>query len=167
MSENKEYVTQIQGQSNVHISQEAICTVAAMAAVEVDGVAGLSNLGSDIAGIAGKKNLSRAIRLRSEEDALSIDLSLLVKFGMNIQTVAKNVQDAVRTSVESVIGLQVASVTVQVSGVAFEKEAMILGYLWYPGGLTGWLNSHPVFPVGKVFSKRRIVCIIYWIRDFT
>ena len=162
MSENKEYVTQIQGQSNVHISQEAICTVAAMAAVEVDGVAGLSNLGSDIAGIAGKKNLSRAIRLRSEEDALSIDLSLLVKFGMNIQTVAKNVQDAVRTSVESVIGLQVASVNVHVSGVAFEK-----GYLWYPGGLTGWLNSHPVFPVGKVFSKRRIACIIYWIRDFT
>ena len=121
MSENKEYVTQIQGQSNVHISQKAICTVAAMAAVEVDGVAGLSNLGSDIAGIAGKKNLSRAIRLRSEEDALSIDLSLLVKFGMNIQTVAKNVQDAVRTSVESVIGLQVASVNVHVSGVAFEK----------------------------------------------
>ena len=44
-----------------------------------------------------------------------------MKFGMNIQTVAKNVQDAVRTSVESVIGLQVASVNVHVSGVAFEK----------------------------------------------
>lgn len=121
MSENKEYVTQIQGQSNVHISQEAICTVAAVAAVEVEGVAGLSNLGSDIAGIAGKKNLSKAIRLHSEADSLSIDLSLLVKFGMNIQTVAKNVQDTVKASVESVIGLQVSAVNVYVSGISFEK----------------------------------------------
>ena len=46
MSENKEYVSQIEGQSNVHISGDAICTVAAVAAVEVEGVAGLSNLGS-------------------------------------------------------------------------------------------------------------------------
>ena len=109
MSENKEYVTHIEGQSNVHISQEAICTVAAVAAVEVEGVAGLSNLGSDIAGIAGKKNLSRAIRLHTEE------------FGINIQAVAKSVQEAVATSVESVIGLKVSAVNVHVSGVAFEK----------------------------------------------
>ena len=71
MSENKEYVTQIEGQSNVHISGEAICTVAAVAAVEVDGVAGLTNLGSDVASIAAKKNLSKAIRLRAEEDKLA------------------------------------------------------------------------------------------------
>ena len=37
MSENKEYVSQIEGQSNVHISGDAICTVAAVAAVEVEG----------------------------------------------------------------------------------------------------------------------------------
>ena len=48
MSENKEYVSQIEGQSNVHISGDAICTVAAVAAVEVEGVAGLSNLESVI-----------------------------------------------------------------------------------------------------------------------
>ena len=121
MSENKEYVTHIEGQSNVHISQEAICTVAAVAAVEVEGVAGLSNLGNDIAGIAGKKNLSRAIRLHSEEDALVIDISLLVRFGINIQNVAKSVQEAVMTSVESVIGLKVSAVNVHVAGVAFDK----------------------------------------------
>ena len=34
MSENKEYVSQIEGQSNVYISGDAICTVAAVAAVE-------------------------------------------------------------------------------------------------------------------------------------
>ena len=119
MSENKEYVSQLQGQSNVHISQDAICTVAAMAAVEVDGVAGLSHLGSDIAAV--KKNLSRAIRLRSVEENLVIDLSIMVKFGANMQTVAAGVQDAVFASVESVTGLKVSAVNVHVSGVAFDK----------------------------------------------
>jgi uncharacterized alkaline shock family protein YloU len=121
MSENKEYVTQLQGQNNVHISEEAICTVAAVAAVEVDGVAGLSNMGNDIAGIAAKKNLSKGVRLRSEEGSLVIDLSLLVKFGTNIQTVAAAVQSSVMTSVESVVGLPVGCVNVHVSGISFEK----------------------------------------------
>ncbi len=121
MSENKEYVTQIQGQSNVHISEEVICIVAAMAAVEVEGVSGLSNLGKDIAGIAAKKNLARGIRLRNEEDGLIVDLSLLVQFGTNIQTVAVNVLKAVCASLDSVIGLSVSAVNVHVSGISFEK----------------------------------------------
>lgn len=121
MSENKEYVTQIEDQSNVHISGDAICTVAAVAAVEVEGVAGLSSLGSDVASIAAKKNLSRAVRLRTEEDKLAVDLSLLVKFGSNIQSVANSVQKAVAAELESVVGLKVSAVNVHVSGIAFEK----------------------------------------------
>lgn len=123
MSENKEYVSQIEGQSNVHISGDAICTVAAVAAVEVEGVAGLSNLGSDVAGIAAKKNLSKAIRLRTEEDKdkLMVDVSLLVTFGSSIPTVAKNVQNAVLSNLESVIGLKIGGVNVYVSGIAFAK----------------------------------------------
>ena len=120
MSENKEYVSQIEGQSNVHISGDAICTVAAVAAVEVEGVAGLSNLGSDVAGIAAKKNLSKAIRLRTE-DKLMVDVSLLVTFGSSIPTVAKNVQNAVLSNLESVIGLKIGGVNVYVSGIAFAK----------------------------------------------
>ena len=117
----KEYVSQIEGQSNVHISGDAICTVAAVAAVEVEGVAGLSNLGSDVAGIAAKKNLSKAIRLRTEEDKLMVDVSLLVTFGSSIPTVAKNVQNAVLSNLESVIGLKIGGVNVYVSGIAFAK----------------------------------------------
>ena len=95
--------------------------MAAVAAVEVEGVAGLSNLGSDVAGIAAKKNLSKAIRLRTEEDKLMVDVSLLVTFGSSIPTVAKNVQNAVLSTLESVIGLKIGGVNVYVSGIAFAK----------------------------------------------
>lgn len=117
MGENKEYVTQLEGQSNVHISEDAIATVAAVAAIEVEGVSGLSGIGSDVS----KKNLSKAVRLRTEDEGLVIDLSLLVGFGNNIQKVAKSVQEAVVNAVESVIGLNVTAVNIHVSGVSFEK----------------------------------------------
>lgn len=120
MGENKEYISQIEGQGNVHISEDAIATVAAAAAVEVEGVVGLSNMGNDVAGMA-KKNLAKAVRIRATDDALIIDLSLLVAFGANIQVVAKGVQDAVINNVESIIGMTVDAVNVHVSGVAFEK----------------------------------------------
>ena len=119
MSDLKEYVTQIQDQSNVHISEDAIFTVVAMAAVEVEGVAGLTHLGSDVA--AAKKNLSKAVRLRNVEDGVTVDVSIQVKFGTNIQTVAKAVQESVLANVTDVIGLTPTAVNVYVSGISIES----------------------------------------------
>ena len=102
-------------------ANEVVAVIAGVAANEVEGVAGLSNLGSDVAGIAAKKNLSKAIRLRTEEDKLMVDVSLLVTFGSSIPTVAKNVQNAVLSNLESVIGLKIGGVNVYVSGIAFAK----------------------------------------------
>ncbi|MBR1780495.1 MAG: Asp23/Gls24 family envelope stress response protein [Oscillospiraceae bacterium] len=118
MSELKEYVTQIQDQSNVHISEDAIFTVCAMAAVEVEGVAGLSHIGSDVA--SAKKNLSKAVRVRGVEGGVAVDVSIQVRFGSNIQDVAKAVQEAVRASVTDIIGLTPSSVNVYVSSISLE-----------------------------------------------
>ncbi len=50
-----------------------------------------------------------------------VDVSLLVTFGSSIPTVAKNVQNAVLSNLESVIGLKIGGVNVYVSGIAFAK----------------------------------------------
>ena len=42
MSENKEYVTQAIENGSIHISEEVIVSIAAMAAMDVEGVCGLS-----------------------------------------------------------------------------------------------------------------------------
>ena len=121
MGENKEYISQSQEQGNIHISEDVVSTVAAMAAVEVDGVAGLSNLGADIAGIAGKKSLSKGVRLSVEDNGVVVELSILVQYGASIRDVGKAVQEAVISNVESVTGLKVERVNVHVSGVSFEN----------------------------------------------
>ena len=70
----------------------------------------------------GKKNLSRGIHIQVEDENVTVDLSILVKYGYTIPDVARAVQEAVAGSIEATSGLTVAAVNVNVGGVVFEKE---------------------------------------------
>lgn len=123
MSEGREYVSRSDELGNIHISEEVLAVIAAAAALEVEGVGGLAaNLGTDIAELLGKKSLSRGIRLQVEEESVTVDVAILVKYGFTIPDVGRAVQEAVTSSVEATSGLTVAAVNVNVGGVVFEKE---------------------------------------------
>ena len=123
MGEGKEYVSRSDELGNIHISEEVLAVIAAAAVVEVEGVGGLAaNLGTDLAELLGKKNLSRGIRIQVEDEKVTVDISILVKYGYTIPDVARAVQEAVAGSVEATSGLTVAAVNVNVGGVVFEKE---------------------------------------------
>ena len=123
MAESREYVSRSDELGNIHISEEVLAVIAAAAALEVEGVGGLAaNLGSDLAELLGKKNLSRGIRLHVEEESVTIDVAILVKYGYTIPDVARAVQEGTAGSVEATSGLSVAAVNVSVGGVVFDKE---------------------------------------------
>ena len=123
MAESREYVSRSDERGNIHISEEVLAVIAAAAALEVEGVGGLAaNLGSDLAELLGKKNLSRGIRLHVEEESVTIDVAILVKYGYTIPDVARAVQEGIAGSVEATSGLSVAAVNVSVGGVVFDKE---------------------------------------------
>ena len=72
----------------------------------------------------GMKTLSKGVRLSTTEaGALRIDCDVVSKFGQNIFELAKNVQENVKSSVESVTGLRVAEVNVTVCGIALPKDS--------------------------------------------
>jgi uncharacterized alkaline shock family protein YloU len=124
MGEGKEYISQAEEQGTIHISEEVIASIAAVAAVEVEGVGSLSaNLGTDIADLLGKKNLSKGVRLEIVENEVTIAVSILVKYGYAIHEVARAVQDAVMASVGDTTGLKVIAVNVNVCGISFERPA--------------------------------------------
>ena len=123
MGEGKEYVSRSDELGNIHISEEVLAVIAAAAVLEVEGIGGLAaNLGTDLAELRGKKNLSRGIRIQVEDDHVMVDLGILVKYGFTIPDVARAVQEAVAGSIEATSGLTVAAVNVTVGGVVFEKE---------------------------------------------
>ena len=125
MAENKEYFTQEMENGSIQISEDVVASVTGMAVLEVEGVCGLSSsIGTDIAEMLGMKTLSKGVRLSTTETgALRIDCDIVSKFGQNIFELAKNVQENVKSSVESVTGLRVAEVNVTVCGIALPKDS--------------------------------------------
>ena len=124
MAENREYYSQTLENGSIQISDEVLASVAAAAVLEVEGVCGLSSsIGTDIAEMLGKKMLSKGVRLSCDEnDALIIDCDVVAKFGTAVIELAKNVQSNVKSSVESITGMPVSQVNVNICGIALPRE---------------------------------------------
>ena len=123
MAETKEYVTRMDELGNIHISEDVLAVIAGAAALEVEGVSALASGSRDIGELLGKKSLTRGIHVQVEDERVQVELAIMVKYGYTILDVARAVQDAVTTNIESMSGLHVVSVDINVGGVAFEKEA--------------------------------------------
>ena len=124
MSENKEYVSRADELGNIHISEEVLAAIAAAAAMEVEGVSSLAaNLGRDIADLLGKKNLAKGVRVKMEDDRVEVELSVLMTYGHTIPEIGKAVQENVKAAIESMTGLDVAGINVNVAGVTFPPKS--------------------------------------------
>ena len=123
MSENRDYISRADELGNIHIAEEVLAAVAASAAAEVAGVSGLSaNFGSDIAELLGKKNQGKGVRIQVEEEKISVEVAILMAYGHTIPEVGKAVQENVKTTMESITGLDIAAVNVSVAGVVFPPK---------------------------------------------
>lgn len=119
MADNKQYITQAQENGSVQISEEVISSIVALAAREVEGVAGLcAKPGSELVEMLAKKNWGNGVRIAvSPENTLTIDCDINVEYGSSLIAAASAVQEAVASSVESMTGVAVTNVNVNVCGV--------------------------------------------------
>ena len=123
MGENDKYISRSDEMGNIHISAEVLAVLAGAAAMETEGVGAMAaGLGSDMAELVGRKVVAKGVRIVISEDKISIDLSILVKYGYAIPDVAKAVQEAVMNAVVNTSGLEVACVNVIVAGVVFPRQ---------------------------------------------
>ncbi len=116
-------VTSNEGLGSVRVADEVVSVVAGLAAMDVDGVAGMSGgLIGGIADILGHKNFSKGVKVEVGEQEAAVDLSIVVTYGVDIHQVATEVQKNVRRAIETMTGLKVIETNVQVQGVVFPKE---------------------------------------------
>ncbi len=124
MADSKQYITQSQENGSVQISEDVIASIVAVAVGEIEGVAGFSaKLGSDIAEMLGKKNWGKGVKLTiTEHDELYIECNIIAIYGFSVVQVAKAVQDGVVAAVESMTGMRVSGVNVNVCGISLEQK---------------------------------------------
>ncbi len=119
MSEYKQYITQIQENGNIMISEEVVSTITAQALSEVDGVAGFSSKpGADIAELIGKKNIGKGLKIQiAEDNTLTIHCNIMIRYGHSVVDVAAAIQYSVTNALESMTGVKVTAVNVNVCGI--------------------------------------------------
>ena len=82
---------------SIKISDEVIATIASVAVSEIDGVCGLmGSIAGELAIKFGKKNINKGIKVASDDKEISIDISLIVKYGIRIPEIAWEVQENVK-----------------------------------------------------------------------
>jgi len=119
MAENKQYITRVQKDGAIMISEDVIGTIVAHAITEVEGVVGLNNkLTPEIAEFIGAGNWAKGVRIKLDDnDQVSIDCNIIVAYGSCIVNVAKAAQEAIASSVEALSGVKTSAVNVNVCGV--------------------------------------------------
>ena len=119
MAENKQYITQVQDNGTVMISEDVVATIVSQAVKDVEGVVGLSTKpGADIADMIGKKNWGKGLRIDiGEDNSLTVDCDVIVCYGQSVVAVAGAVQEAVVGALESATGVTVNAVNVNVCGI--------------------------------------------------
>ena len=59
--------------------------------------------------------------MKLEDEKVEVDLSVLMSYGHTIPEMGKAVQEAVKTALESMTGLEVSAVNVNVGGITFPR----------------------------------------------
>ena len=107
----------------IQISDEVVATIAGLAATEVEGVASMAgNLTNELIGKLGIKNLSKGVKVLVTGRSVDVDLALHIKYNYSIVKVSKDVQERVKNAIESMTGLEVAMVNINIVNVDMGKE---------------------------------------------
>jgi len=112
-------------EDKLKIADEVIETIAGLEASNVPHVVSMSggSFTEGLSGILGKKSPSKGVKVETIDDKIKIYISIVVEYGCKIHMVAKEVQNAVRKSIENMTGMEVAEVNVSVVGISIPKEA--------------------------------------------
>lgn len=110
----------------VQIADEVVAIISGLAALEVEGVAKMSgNVPNELVSKLGMKNLSKGVKVEVSPESVMIDLALEMKYGYSIPKVSEQVQERVKSAIESMTGLTVERVNVRIVGVAVDKPQKV------------------------------------------
>ncbi|MCR4686427.1 MAG: Asp23/Gls24 family envelope stress response protein [Lachnospiraceae bacterium] len=104
---------------SIMIDNNVIAQFAGNVALECYGVLGMASVNAKegIASLLKKDSMSKGITVSLDNNKLTINMHIIVAFGVSISAVANNLMSEVKYKVEQFTGLTVETVNVYVEGV--------------------------------------------------
>lgn len=103
----------------IYISDDVLANIAGLASIECYGLVGMAskNAKDGLVELLKRDNLSKGVKITTEGEEIIVDLYVIVKFGTKISTVADNIISKVKYTLESITGLKVKKVNLNIQGV--------------------------------------------------
>lgn len=103
---------------NISISDEAIACATGHIALDCYGVIDLVGMNSSKRSSKSRnKYLSKGVKIETKENRIFIDLFVILKYGVSIQSVTENLKSAVKYGIEKFTGMIVDSVNINIVSV--------------------------------------------------
>lgn len=110
------------------ISDEVVTQLVEIAAKEVQGIYSIAKqgIGEQIAGftqrLSGKSQAGQGILVEVGEREVAIDVRIIAHYGVKVSDLAANLRRSIIERIESLLGLTVKEVNIQVSGLFFPEN---------------------------------------------
>lgn len=116
-------IQDIEGIGEVQIADEVVTIIAGLAATEVDGVASMAgNITNELVSKLGMKNLSKGVKVEIDGEEVEVTVKLLLRYGVSIPKTSQEVQEKVKSAIETMTGLSVTCVNIRIAGILMEDE---------------------------------------------
>lgn len=102
---------------SLHINQDVIAQIITNCVNEIEGVAGIAPVMKTPRQIWFRQENFGNIRIGLVDDVLSVSIGIILESGTRAVKAAETIQEEVKSSVQSMLGLTVAKVNVTVCGV--------------------------------------------------
>lgn len=108
--------------TQLSVSVEVLEKMAELAALEIDGVAGLSKRTIDLKGAVKSKNAFKGVKVESVNGAIEINVFICVKHAVKVKEVAQAVQENVKDKIQTMTGTAVTRVNVNIADIEMPAE---------------------------------------------
>lgn len=106
----------------VKIADEVVAIIAGLAASEVKGVASMAgNVTRDLIEKLGVKSLSKGVRIQVEDGEVRVAMNINMNYGYNVPDTCTEIQDKVKTAIETMTGLTVSEVNIKIASVVMDN----------------------------------------------
>ena len=119
MAENRNTINIKSDESGeIKVADEVVAIIAGLAATEVEGVSSMAgNITNEIVSRLGMKNLSKGIQIEIADNEVVVDVALNIAYGYSIPEVSTKVQEKVKSAIETMPRLSVATINVRIASV--------------------------------------------------
>ncbi len=109
---------------SVKVANEVIAHIASLTASQVQGIAGMYPAGArDGHRVLTAASAYKGVRVDMSDDALKLELFLVVDHSVHVPTVAAEVQRQVADAIDKMLSLEVRQVNIFIGDVRFPEEA--------------------------------------------